>query len=220
MRKLPVVALTLLLAASSGASAQTQTIDFENIPPAFVSPGPYSYIVGNYAGFVWSAGDFNRWLLITAGQPQPIAPSLGRDASRPSSGITDVTLGLFSWDTFSRPGDPFTLNSIFLGETVSPLSTNRKPTNIFGYLNGVQLFSASIIASATTIDKYEFNWEGIDEVAFDIEDPGMNIIIDDITVTSTPEPGTLALLGLGCPAFLFLRKRIRRSRHADGQNPN
>ena len=207
MRHLPVATLALLLAAAPGASAQTQTIDFENVPSEFI--GPFGLLNG-YAGFDWSTG-FNAWSLVTAGDPATAF------LSRPTSGVTNVALSNLSWDTFSRPGDPFTLVSLELG--LFNQSTLFIPTIINGYSNGQLLYSVTIQPNRSSMDLIELNWTGVDQVAIDAESPG-RILLDDITVTSTPEPGTLALLGLGSPVLLFLRRRARRARVSNPQAAN
>lgn len=204
MRILPVAALTLLV-ASRGAYAQTQTLDFENLPADNI--GFFREVMGNYGGFEWSNFPFNPWLLVTPGFP---VATFG-DVSRPSSGNTDVTFLDSSFDTFGRPGDPFTLISVYLGAWYNPASTSGpKPISIYGYLNNELIYSTSILASGTSTDLYQVNFENVDKIAFETFG-SQKIILDDITVSSTPEPGTLTLFAMGVSGLVFWKKRARRA---------
>jgi hypothetical protein len=81
-------------------------------------------------------------------------------------------------------------------------------------------YSANIFAEPDVFTKVLFNWTDVTTIAFDGSggvDPAdhstaFRYFVDDITVTTAPEPGTLFLVAAG----LFLvaaGSRMRRSRH-------
>jgi len=184
----------LLAVVGSPAASQTQVLDFENVPADGLINGSS---VANYGGFFWSStSSFHEWSLITSGAYW-----------RPSSGTTNATTSELQSIWFERPGEPFTLNSMFLSEVLGQGTT--RPIDIWASLNGEIKYQTSITPSSTTIDQYLFDWANIDRVELILTTPGRPII-DDISVTSTPEPATVLLVGGGLLGLFGVRQRARK----------
>jgi hypothetical protein len=111
-------------------------------------------------------------------------------------------------DTFltMADGDAFSLVSLSMEDNGADLIGVSDGTDIISYGRDVPLFSA-----LTPYD-YSSIFQNITSVDLDPVNEGGNPVIGNITVSyaSTPELGTLALLGMGVTAFALARRRVAK----------
>ncbi|HEY9228715.1 MAG TPA: PEP-CTERM sorting domain-containing protein [Gemmatimonadaceae bacterium] len=187
------LAVALMLPLGS-AGAQTQVIGFEGLGAGAVPVG--------YAGLTWSAGPFSFWNIALSGS------SLFRGSTGNASAYSEETATL----SFSRPGEAFDFNSIFLSEVLSgPPDRTDINTTIWGFRDGELVYETSIPLDHFDMVKYDLNWTNVDKVT--IGAIKGRIIVDDITLTSTPEPATMLLVGSGL-AGVFGAARRRKNAQA------
>ncbi|HTE44278.1 MAG TPA: PEP-CTERM sorting domain-containing protein [Gemmatimonadaceae bacterium] len=178
-----VIALAFPMSAARG---QEQVIGFEAMNAQTVLDG--------YAGFAWSTG-LHEWALFTSG---PFA--------RPSSGLANAVSDEGSTLMFSKPGELFDLTSMFLGEYLSgPPDRTEINSTIVGLRDGQVVYSMDMIYDRTAMTEVDFNWTNIDAVSFGPIKG--RILVDDISVTSTPEPATIALVASGMLSLVVVRRR-------------
>lgn len=109
-------------------------------------------------------------------------------------------------------GGTFTLGSIDFVQWAPFGGAPAPSTTVTGYLAGAQLYQTVVPLGATYATTL-FNWSGIDQVTFDQQGQGWyvadNVVLGNISVSATPEPATLALLGGGLLALGAVRRRNR-----------
>ena len=179
MRALSLTAIAALLALPMvPAQAQsTRSIGFEGLDFGAIPVG--------YAGLSWSFNEgYNAWY----------ATFIGNSYARPSSGTGNAFSdeGTALW--FSMFGQTFGLQSIFLSELFRGVGDDID-VELDGLRNGVVVQTTSMQLDHNEMTKYDLNWTDIDRVSiFAVRG---RLLIDDITITATPEPSTLALLATG-----------------------
>jgi len=201
-----VIAFSLAMAIPTRSSgAQTQVIGFESLPASTSGPGGGAVSVPTgYAGLTWSTAvglGFHEWNIFNASSG---AAGWWRPASGAENAASDDESDLW----FSRPGNPFNFNSIFLSELfISTDPQKDYPIFIQGFLNGQQAYSTTIQLSQTAMTKYDMDWSNIDEVKFGAIYG--RLVVDDISLTTTPEPASVILTATGLAALLLFRRRRR-----------
>ncbi|MEP6494059.1 MAG: PEP-CTERM sorting domain-containing protein [bacterium] len=183
------MALTLPIGVAAG---QEQVIGFEGLSTQAALPG--------YMGFTWSTG-FNEWAIATA--------SGFSSLFRPSSGQANAVSDEMSYISFSRP-EFFNLNSMFLGEFLPPGRSEFANTMIYGYRGGDLVYSMDVDYNLASMSKVDFDWTNVDKVS--IAAVKGRVLVDDISVTSTPEPATVALVGTGLLGLFLFRRRKAQAR--------
>jgi hypothetical protein len=190
LKLVSVFAAFILPVAPLGAQG-TQTIDFEGLG--------FGVIPAGYAGMTWSSGGFNNWYVAIAGGA----------TSRTSSGSGNAFSDEGSAISFLLPGGTFNLNSMFLSEMLSG-DPDRTDIDlmIVGKLNGVVVQSMNLSLDHSNMVDYTFNWSNINEVDFSAIKG--RLLVDDISITATPEPASLTLLGTGLAVVGIASRRRRR----------
>jgi len=158
-----------------------------------------------YMGFTWSTG-WNGWRVISEAEYP--------DQARPSSGdkniIVDENEMLFVHLTDAT--ESFNLNSLFIGEALrfpydpsDPFSHHKLVTISATGLGG-ETYSTTFLPDTASMSKVELSWMNINSISF--SDVSGRLLLDDLSVTATPEPSTIVLVASG----LFLVFLVRRRR--------
>ncbi|HTE48098.1 MAG TPA: PEP-CTERM sorting domain-containing protein [Gemmatimonadaceae bacterium] len=198
-RALAFASLVAALAVPSGlARAQTQVIGFEDVPPG-------AYLPVGYAGFMWTGvSAYNQW--IVARTDDPDYASLARPTSGSASAFTGEGTALYMW----LPEGTFDLNSLFMSELKGGPEPHDIDGSITGSRNGEVIYSISMPLNLTTMTEYDLNWTNIDRI--DIGGIGGRLMIDDISVTATPEPSSIALFATGLVGIVEMQRRRSKRR--------
>ena len=200
----------LILAAGFSISAQAGTIGFDDIVIADRGDHP---ILDGYAGIDWNG----FYALNTA-----LWPDSGYANAATSGSNVAFTAGSdFSTATFSSPdGSAFTFN----GASLTAGWRDNLVVDVSGYRNGTVVDSSTLLVGTSGPNLATFNWGGVDSVSFTVHGGSSpvarcygqceNLAIDDIslsgiTVSSVPEPSTLAMFAAGALVIgLSGRRRI------------
>lgn len=193
-----VALLMLALAARSTiACAQTQVIDFEGLPSGFLPQG--------YAGMQWSTTPFNFWYVINAASDRP-----GLDLYHPASGTANAYSDENSAIYMFLADGSFDLNSIFLS-AIGHSGGCAIALQIGASKGGVSKYSNTVApACGAELQLFDLGWTDIDRVT--VNAVNGRALIDDISVTVTPEPGTVLLVGTGLAGLLGAVRRRRAAR--------
>ncbi|HTE44277.1 MAG TPA: PEP-CTERM sorting domain-containing protein [Gemmatimonadaceae bacterium] len=183
------VAVAMVLPIKT-ATAQEQVLGFEGIGSTGVPTG--------YGGMTWSTS-FNWWQVVaTSGS-----------LFRPSSGSANAASDEMSFISFSRPGELFDLNSMFLGEYLAPGRTDIG-TTIYGFRDGEMVYSMPVTYDVNSMTQVDFGWTNVDKVT--LGGAKGRVLVDDISVTATPEPATVALVGTGILGLFLVRRRKSKAK--------
>jgi hypothetical protein len=204
-------AASLLSLPISNAGAQTKVIGFEDLT---TDPNcSHACVVGpNYSGMTWSTG-YNEWAVYTA----VASPTL----NRPSSGSLNAASDESSFISFSTPGEYFNFNSIFLSEFLRGSETGGANPDfnvgVWGYRDGVVVDQTSFALSTSTMTQYDLGWSELDRVM--IGGARGRILADDISITATPEPSTMLMVGTGLMGLVgIVRRRSKSKRFGTGSD--
>lgn len=188
------IALALCLASTQ---AYSTTIHFDDLP-VWTSPA------NNYGGVNWSG--FTT-------MDATVYPTSGyRNGLVSSKNVAFVYRDGNVWSPTT-----FTFNSVYL------TSAWHEGASIVikGSLAGNTLYTRDLILNTTAPTLVSLDWTGIDKVQFSSRGGTPNtayngggefLAFDNVTVNeatggAVPEPGSLALLGLGAAAIVSLRRR-------------
>ncbi len=187
---LVVACIVVASAAMSPVHADNVIIDFDGFAPTFAFPGGVEdgFLIGSISGPVAVNSDY-------------LGPFSG-----PNS-IHHDTAGPASFTLTNVSATPFRLESFYAGSAFG----GAEPLIISGFLNG------SLVGSDTydpnPPDSYIFftptNLAGVmvDTLVFDLGPAGPGPThVDDIELTTIPEPSTTALLG-ACLIGAWIRRR-------------
>ena len=203
MRKTLLVTLLVAAVCAMTGTALAGTVGFDDLAP-FTVPPP------GYAGInVWD-GSFEAINLDCCG-----ASGYANNNVSPQNE---------AFDPFGNPaelgsvgGNVFTLNSFYTGAAWN----DGEDLHIVGYLGGVPVPGDDVHVTISSIGPallVTLNWAGVDEVTFTPSGgtnhgwggSGEHFIIDNLTtngVATTPEPGTLVMLGSGVVGLAGLLRR-------------
>jgi hypothetical protein len=202
------------LALLAGASfyihpAVALTITFDDLTDTSLGFGGTA-IANGYQGLNWTNWNVLNTALFTTnflgGLPSGALPgtvSPPNVAYNPTGGEA-----IFSSST------PFTFNSADL----TALWNDNLQVTVTGKLGGVteDTITLSPSPSATAVTLETFNWANIDEVDLltvggtphaGYSGAGTQVVMDNLTITPTPEPSTLAILGAGLAGLGVVRRR-------------
>lgn len=190
---LGVLAAVLFLGGARPASAQTVT--FEGL-------GNGAQITNGYSGLNWD----NMFTL----------DATGIDPSGYKNGI--VSGNMVAYNGFANPasfsaGTPFVFNSVYLAGAWR----NNLNVLVEGLSNGSVVRSQTVVVSALAPTLFTFNWSGINQVRFSSSGgtsagfgpSAQQFVMDNLSVTTVPEPASLALAlpGVLPLGLMALRRR-------------
>jgi hypothetical protein len=105
----------------------------------------------------------------------------------------------------------------FNGVNLTSAWNNGLNVQVQGWLGGALIYDTTVSADTTGPSWYDFNYVGIDQLTFNsyggtnagLSGNGVQFAMDDFTFTasSVPEPGTLAMIGLGLVGIGMRRRK-------------
>jgi hypothetical protein len=198
--KVAFLASVAAFALAGPASAELLTFDS--------LPGDGSLIPAGYGGLVWSNFDD---LNATFGPPSGYINGL---VSPPN-----VAFNGFGSPASFTSVETFELNSFYLTAAFN----DGLNVTVTGLLNGVMINSTTLVVNTSGPTLETFNWAGINAVDFssccgvhhdDYLGSGTQFVIDNLSISTVPEPSTWATLLLGFAGLGFAgyrRARVSRS---------
>jgi hypothetical protein len=196
-----LAALALLL----GGTARADLITFANVPSGTFGPG-VTTTEGNFAYDVLAGSGTLFGNTSAAGNPPPHVE--GGD----NGGTLQIVRAI--------PGGLFTFEGL---DVAQALSTTSQTVRVIGLLGGVQQGEDDFATSATsdswlTVDSVNLSGVQIDELRVRLDgslspfqfEEADNVRLTPASVTASPEPASLTLLGLGVGGIACYRWRRRR----------
>ena len=194
-KMLGVLAVAVVVAASA-VRVNADLITFDDI----ATNNSFTSVSNGYQGFNWGSGGFYA-------VSQNYSPSQGW-----ADGVVSAPNAVFNAAgqayslTSSTAGNSFVFNSAYFA---SPGYVGGSPVTVTGYLYGTQVGSLSFDTTTTPVLE-NFNWT-VDTVTF--TDTYYEVFeMDNLTVSSVPEPSTLIVLSLlGTLAITIGQGRRKRA---------
>jgi MYXO-CTERM domain-containing protein len=203
--------LLLFCLASAGlaSAARATVLDFEGLPLSSTSEGWLAPIPNGYGGFQWDS-------LFTVMDATTFVGNPSGYLSGRVSGNNVAFNGYAEEVGFWLASGTFTLNSLYL----TGAWNNNLNIEIKGYSGGSQLYSTTVVVSATEPTHVVLDWSGLDRATFRSYggvgywapiNHATHFVLDDLRVNEptgvpVPEPFTVAL-GLGGLALAARRRR-------------
>jgi len=195
---IPALVITALAACTGTAFGQTEILTFDNLS------GPYNSVPNGYGGLQWQNFDYEGGLYAT-----------------PNSGYVNgvVSPGNIAFNDAGNPafinGGSFNLNSAYL----TGAWNNGLQVEVRGWVGAALTYDNTYTVNASGPTLVNFNYTGIDQVEFissggtayppaAIGGAGEQFVMDNLSVTLTPEPSTFALAGLA--AVSLMSRRLNR----------
>jgi len=190
-----VILLVALVGGGDVAKAATLIVGWDEFPF-----GGGSFPSG-YAGLEWSGFHFSSVLNGYGFANAAVSP--------PNSAWNADGLASFSAPT------AFDVNSVYL----TGVFRDGVQVQVDGYLGASLLYSNTFTVYTTQATFFELNYLGVDEVVFNsfggtpvYAGGGPNFAMDNLTITTAPEPASSMLIGLVIAGLAGARRR--RSRRA------
>jgi len=171
------------------------------------APAAHADLIQN-GGF--ETGDFTDWTLNNDANSYSFV--YGSDPGTtyvPHSGNYEALLGAYGADgTLSQTVTD--ASGVLLQLTYWLASDGNSPNDFSAYWNG-KLIQGSALTNIANSGYVEYTFDvystGSDTLTFDERDDYGFLSLDDVSLVYIPEPGTIALLGFGIGALVFLRRR-------------
>lgn len=199
-----VVALLAVLNFYTHTASAT-TIGFDDLTDnGFGTP-----IANGYQGLNWT----NWSVLDTAAFTSFFGPS---GATPGTVSPPNVAFNANGGEAIFSDSSPFTLNSADL----TAFWRDSLEVTVTGLLNGVVEDTITLALSATAPTLETFNWTDINEVDIaasggthhaGYSGSGTQVALDNLTIVSTPEPSSLAIVGAGLAGLGIARRRRRKA---------